>query len=104
VNWDANVTWNQDTDHQVRDLYTLVLNIVILCAILGALAIIAGVAFGGVRILMKRFYPDRVFDRPEQMEFISLGLAETAAPGGSPRLSDHVSGGGRTPPTNGKSL
>jgi hypothetical protein len=25
---------------------------------------------------MKRFYPDRVFDRPEQMEFISLRLTE----------------------------
>jgi hypothetical protein len=35
------------------------------------------VAFGGIRILMKRWYPDKVFDRPEQMEFISLRLTET---------------------------
>jgi hypothetical protein len=35
------------------------------------------VAFGGIRILMKRWYPDRVFDRPEHMEFISLRLTET---------------------------
>jgi hypothetical protein len=61
----------------------LILNIVILCAILGGLAIIAGVAFGGIRILMKRLYPDKVFDRPEQMEFISLHLTETAVKGGS---------------------
>jgi len=26
--------------------------------------------------LMKRMYPDRVFDRPEQVEFISLRLNE----------------------------
>ena len=57
-------------------LYMLILNIVILCAILAGLAIIAGVAFGGIRILMKRLYPDKVFDRPEQMEFISLRLTE----------------------------
>ena len=58
VNWEANVTWNQATDNkQVKDLYMLILNIVILCGVLGGLAIIAGVAFGGVRILMKRFYP-----------------------------------------------
>jgi hypothetical protein len=78
VNYEANVTWNTPTDNaQVKDLYMLILNIVILCAILAGLAIIAGVAFGGFRLLMKRLYPDKVFDRPEQMEFISLHLTET---------------------------
>ncbi len=84
VNYEASVTWNQATDqHDVHDLYLLVLNVVILCAVLGGLAIVAGVAFGGFRILMKRWFPDKVFDRPEQMEFISLHLAETAAQGSS---------------------
>jgi hypothetical protein len=84
VNYEASVTWNQATDqHEVRDLYLLVLNVVILCAVLGGLAIVAGVAFGGFRILMKRWFPDRLFDRPEQMEFISLHLAETAVQGSS---------------------
>jgi hypothetical protein len=83
VNWRATVTWNSPTSNsEVRDLYKLILNIVVLCAILAGLAIIAGVAFGGFRILMKRFYPDKVFDRPEQMEFISLHLTETAVKGG----------------------
>jgi hypothetical protein len=85
VNYEANVTWNTPTsDTQVRDLYMLILNIVILCAILAGLAIIAGIAFGGIRILMKRLYPDKVFDRPEQMEFISLHLTETVVKGASP--------------------
>ncbi len=80
VNYEANVTWNERTDNRdVRDLYSLMLNVVILCGILGALAIVAGVAFGGFRILMKRLYPDRIFDRPEQMEFISLHLDGTVA-------------------------
>ncbi|HXP42224.1 MAG TPA: DUF6599 family protein, partial [Candidatus Acidoferrales bacterium] len=97
VNWEANVTWNQATDNkQVKDLYMLVLNIVILCAVLGGLAIVAGVAFGGFRILMKRFYPDKVFDRPEQMEFISLHLTETAVKG----ASQSGSGAGRQTPQN----
>jgi len=78
VNYEANVTWNTPSDqHQVHDLYMLILNVVILCAILGGLAIVAGVAFGGFRILMKRWFPERVFDRPEQIEFISLRLTET---------------------------
>ena len=85
VNYEASVTWNTPRNNQeVRDLYMLILNIVVLCAILAGLAIIAGVAFGGFRILMKRLYPDKVFDRPEQMEFISLHLTETAVKGPSP--------------------
>jgi hypothetical protein len=77
VNYEASVTWNTPTDNaQARDLYMLILNIVVLCGILAGLAVVAGVAFGGIRILMKRWYPDKVFDRPEQMEFISLRLTE----------------------------
>lgn len=97
VNYEAKVTWNQQTDqHTVHDLYLLVVNVVILCAILGGLAIIAGVAFGGFRILIKRWFPDRVFDRPEEVEFISLRLTETvvevveepiASKGSEPRQS-----------------
>lgn len=77
VNYKASLAWNAPTsDRDVHDLTMLVLNIVILCAVVGGLAIVAGVAFGGFRILMKRLYPDKVFDRPEQMEFISLHLTE----------------------------
>ena len=71
----------------MRDLYMLILNIVVLCGILAGLAVMAGVAFGGIRILMKRFYPDRVFDRPEQMEFISLRLTETAVKNGASEVA-----------------
>jgi hypothetical protein len=82
VNYEASVTWNTPTDNpQARDLYMLILNIVVLCAILAGFAIVAGVAFGGIRILMKRWFPDKVFDRPEEMEFISLHLTETAVKG-----------------------
>jgi len=89
VNYEASVTWNTPTDsREVRDLYKLILNIVVLCAILGGLAIIAGVAFGGFRILMKRLYPDKIFDRPEQMEFISLHLTETTVKGSGTSGSD----------------
>jgi len=97
VNYEANVTWNQATDNaQVRDLYMLILNIVVLCGILAGLAVVAGVAFGGIRILMKRWYPDKIFDRPEQMEFISLHLTETVVKGASQSGTD----GGRPAPQN----
>ncbi len=98
VNWRATVTWNSPASNtEVRDLYMLILNIVVLCAILAGLAIIAGVAFGGFRILMKKLYPDRVFDRPEQMEFISLHLTETAVKGGPSAGGDQGSQRPRNP-------
>jgi len=97
VNYEASVTWNTPTSNrEVRDLYMLILNIVVLCAILAGLAIIAGVAFGGFRILMKRLYPDRIFDRPEQMEFISLRLTETVVQG-TPSDRDRAADAPRNP-------
>jgi hypothetical protein len=94
VNYEASVTWNTPSEEgQVRDLYKLFLNIVILCGILAGLAIVAGVAFGGIRILVKRMYPERVFDRPEQMEFISLRLTETVVKRASQSGPDHASEG-----------
>jgi hypothetical protein len=93
VNYEANVTWNTPSESsEVRQLYSLFLNIVVLCGILAGLAIVAGVAFGGVRILVKRLYPEKVFDRPEQMEFISLRLTEASVRGTAPSASEGPNG------------
>ena len=77
VNYDADVTWNENTSFSKKDnLANLLVNIILLCGILMGLALVAGIAFGGIRILVKRIMPERVFDRPEGMEFISLNLSD----------------------------
>jgi len=77
VNYDADVTWNENAGlSKKNNLANLLVNIIILCFILIGFALVAGLAFGGLRILIKRFFPDRVFDRPDEMEFISLHLSE----------------------------
>jgi hypothetical protein len=77
VNYDANVTWNENTYFTKRDnLANLLVNVIILCFIIIGFALIAGVAFGGIRILAKRLFPDRIFDQAENREFISLHLSE----------------------------
>jgi hypothetical protein len=77
VNYDANVTWNENAYFTKRDnLANLLVNVIILCFIIIGFALVAGVAFGGIRILAKRAFPDRVFDRAENREFISLHLSE----------------------------
>ncbi len=86
VSWEADVTWNENTYLAKRDnLANLLFNVIVLCGIVIGLALVVGVGFGGVRILAKRLFPGRVFDRPDEMEIISLHL-DDGAPG---------SGGGR---------
>jgi hypothetical protein len=78
VNYEADVTWNENTYVSKKDnLANLLFNIIVLCGIVVGLALVAGLAFGGFRIVMKRLFPDRVFDRPEDRELISLRLGET---------------------------
>jgi hypothetical protein len=77
VNYDANVTWNENTYFTKRDnLANLLVNVIILCFIIIGFALIAGIAFGGIRILAKRLFPDRVFEQGQNREFISLHLSE----------------------------
>jgi len=98
VNYEANVTWNENTYlDKNNNVGTLLVNVIILCFVLGAIAIVAGIGFGGIRILVKRLFPNKVFDRPEQMEFISLHLAEKMAEGSSARTSDAVAERAETP-------
>jgi len=78
VSYEADVTWNENTYVSKKDnLANLLFNIIVLCGIVVGLALVAGLAFGGFRIVMKRLFPDRVFDRPEDRELISLRLGET---------------------------
>jgi hypothetical protein len=77
VSYEAEVTWNENTYVSKKDnLANLLFNVIVLCGVVVGLSLVAGVAFGGIRILMKRLFPDRVFDRSEDMEFISLHLDE----------------------------
>ncbi len=78
VSYEADVTWNENTYVTKKDnLANLLFNIVVLCGIVVGVSLVAGVAFGGIRILLKRLFPDRVFDRPEDREIISLHLGDS---------------------------
>jgi hypothetical protein len=79
VNYDADVTWNENTYLTKKDnLANLLVNIIILCGILILFAAVAGVALGGIRIFIRRILPEKVFDAPERGDFISLHLADAA--------------------------
>ena len=81
INYEADVTWNENTYVSKKDnLANFLFNAIILCGIVLGLALVAGVAFGGLRLATKRFLPDSVFDRREAVEFISLNLEDEARP------------------------
>jgi hypothetical protein len=75
INYDADVTWNENTFlDKKNNVANLLVNIIFLIAVLFGIALVVGIAFGGIRLLVKRFFPGRVFDRPEDMELIQLKL------------------------------
>jgi len=82
VNYEASVTWNENTYFDRKNnVANLLVNIILLCIIVGAISLAAGVAFGGARVLLRRHFPGRVFGRADQTEFISLDLSEPTPQG-----------------------
>ncbi len=81
ISYEADVTWNENTYVTKKDnLANFLFNAILLCGIVVGLALVAGIAFGGLRVLVKRFFPDSVFDRREAMEIISLHLEDDPRP------------------------
>ena len=81
ISYEADVTWNENTYVSKKDnLANFLFNAIILCGIVVGLMLVAGIAFGGVRLLIKRFFPDTIFDRREVVEIISLHLEESSRP------------------------
>jgi hypothetical protein len=77
VYYDANVTWNENTFlDKKNNIGNLVWNALLLCGILMIFALVAGLAFGGLRLLIQRILPERIFRREVEVEFIALNLSE----------------------------
>ena len=91
VNYQADVTWNENTFfHKFDNPNILIFNVFLLAFVMAGLAIVAGITFGGIRVALNRFWPGHRFAQPEGDGFISLGLAEQGEkppkPGASPSI------------------
>lgn len=76
INYETQVTWNEpSTTATDPPIVSTLVKIFVGTGVFMLVALVLGVAFGGVRILTKRFFPGKVFDRPEQMEVLQLGLS-----------------------------
>jgi hypothetical protein len=76
VNYETQVTWNEPSQTATDPPWAVVLyRIFVGTGVFMVMAIAFGVAFGGFRIFIKKLLPGKVFDRPEQMEVLQLGLS-----------------------------
>jgi hypothetical protein len=77
ISYEADLTWNENTYFSKKDnVASFLFNAILLCIVVVGLALVAGIAFFGVRVVTKRLLPGRVFDRPENFEIITLHLDE----------------------------
>jgi hypothetical protein len=94
VNYEADVTWNENTyTGRKNNLGNLLLNVFLLCAILIAFSAVAGLAFGGIRVLFTRILPERVLHREQELEFISLNLSEGEVRAADSKVSPSIKAG-----------
>ena len=68
VSWDPKV--------EPPSIGQVMINIFIFCGIMLGITFAAGFTFGIIRIVIKRYFPGKVFDRPQNMEVIRLHLEE----------------------------
>jgi hypothetical protein len=91
VNYEADVTWNENTYQGKRNnLGNLLLNVFLLCGILIVFAGVAGLAFGGIRIFFTHILPERVLHREKATDFISLNLSEGQDGGADSKVSPSI--------------
>jgi hypothetical protein len=76
VNYETQVTWNEASQVATDPpILSTVAKIFIATGVFMVVTLVIGIAFGGVRIITKRLFPGKVFDRKDQIEVLQLGLS-----------------------------
>ncbi len=88
------LTWNEPSFSVGQsNINGVIASVIVGTGILCMFTLVAGLAFGGVRIVVKRVLPGRVFDRGSAMNVLQLGL------GSKPINSDDFYQMGKSSPT-----
>jgi hypothetical protein len=76
------LTWNQPTPKgKQADIGTIVVGTIVGTGAICLFSLIAGLAFGGFRLAVKRALPGKIFDRAKDMQVIELGLSKRVSAG-----------------------
>ncbi len=69
-------TWDEPTFQFTQPgIIPIVVGTIIGTGIICAFTLVASIAFGGFRLIVKRLLPDRVFDRSSHLQILQLGLS-----------------------------
>ena len=76
VDYETQVTWNE-TGHAATDppIVVVLVKILVFTMMFLGLATGLGILFGGARIVIKRLFPGKIFDRPQDIEVLQMGLS-----------------------------
>jgi hypothetical protein len=75
IHYENQITWNEPGFKLTEpSIGQIVVGAIAGTGIILLFALVAGIGFGGVRIVVKYFFPGKVFDRSTQVEILQLGL------------------------------
>src|ERR1700731_4336514 len=76
VESDAEITWNEPSlQFKEPQISAMIGGTIVGTGVICMFAVISGIAFGGVRLVVKLFFPDKVYDRSSHLHVLQLGLA-----------------------------
>ncbi len=76
IHYESQVTWNEPSFELTQPtIGQILVGTITGTGVILLFALVAGIGFGGVRIVVKYFLPGKVFDRDAQVEIIQLGLS-----------------------------
>ncbi len=80
VNYEADVAWTEKTNFTRRDnVANLIVAVIMLVFIMLGIMLASGLLLGGARVALRRLFPNSIFNRPDEAQFISLHLDNPAA-------------------------
>ena len=65
----------QGMQRPTRQSSVILVKIIVYMLMFLGLTVGLGIAYGGMRIAIKRLFPGKVFDRPEDIEVLQMGLS-----------------------------
>ncbi len=79
VQMETELTWNEPTfQFKEPSIEMMIEGSIIGAGTICMFALIAGLSFGGLRLVMKRFMPGKIFDTKKHLEVLQLGLGSKA--------------------------
>ena len=76
VGYESNVTWDEPKQSYTEPgISSMIVEAFLGTGAIMIFAVAAGIGFGGIRVLVKIFLPNKVFDREKQIEILQLGIS-----------------------------